>query len=339
MIRVDPMKCLPLLFLVVACGSSSSKTPDAHLIDAASTIDGPVDTAIDAPVDAPADAPPNASGTHYHYILDSLSWPTTSNQARADAFDLDNDGTLDNQLGQVTSTLTGQGLDIQTAQDQAIARGDVLMLADVQTTDLATATDAGYTMYVGTNPNPAPCSSVSDTICRHHLTGTGTFDAAATPRDAQLIGSITAGQLTAGPGHLSLQMTIFNSTPVTITLLAAHAKVTPTANGITTGILGGAIAQSDFHAKIYPAMQTGFAAVIATDCTGQNPPGCGCTANSNGATMIQLFDANHDCAVSEPEIENNSLIMALFQPDVMVEGQMALSAGFAITGVGATYTP
>jgi hypothetical protein len=136
-----------------------------------------------------------------------------------------------------------------------------------------------------------------------------------------------------------MQLSIVTGTPVTITLLAARAKLTPTSTGITTGILGGAIPMSDFHMKIYPAMQTSFAAVIARDCTGQNPPACGCTANSNGAELISLFDANHDCTVSEPEIENNSIIQALFAPDVTVEGQMALSAGFAVTGVQATYTP
>jgi hypothetical protein len=332
------MKRLPLILVVAACGSSSSKTPDAHMTDAPSTIDGPVDAPIDAAVDAPVDAPQDASGMHYHYVLDSLTWPTSTTQARDDAFDLNGDGTVDNQLGMVTATFASQGLDTQNPQDQAIARGTVLMLADVQADDLTFASGAGYTMYVGTNPNPAPCNGSGDTVCGHHLAGTGTFDAAATPRDAQLIGPITGGQLTAGPGHLSLQMTILSGAPVTITLLAAHAKLAPTVNGIS-GILGGAIAMTDFHDKIYPAMQTGFATVIARDCTGQNPPGCGCLNGSDGSNLVQLFDTNHDCAVSEPEIENNSLIMALFAPDVTVEGTQALSAGFQVTGVDATFTP
>jgi hypothetical protein len=193
-------------------------------------------------------------------------------------------------------------------------------------------------MYVGMNPNPAPCNGSSDPDCGHHLAGTGSFDAAATPRDAQLIGAITGGQLIAGPGHLSLQMSILSSAPVTITLLAARAKLAPTANGLA-GILGGAIAHGDFHDKIYPAMQTGFATVLARDCTGQNPPGCGCINGSDGSNVVLLFDANHDCTVSEPEIENNQILQALFAPDVTVEGQQALSAGFAVTGVHATFTP
>jgi hypothetical protein len=299
--------------------------------------DGSVDGPVDGAPDAPPDAPPDASGMHHHYILDNLTWPATSNEARADGFDLDGNGTIDNQLGNVTASMSSMGFDLQTPQDQAIARGTVLMLADVQADDLTTATGAGYTMYVGTNPSPAPCNGSTDTVCGHHLTGTATFDAAATPRDAQLIGSITGNQLTAGPGHLSMQLSIVTGTPVTITLLAAHAKLTTMP--FVHGILGGAIPMTDFHDKIYPAMQTSFAATIAADCTGQNPPGCGCAQNSTGATLIQLFDQNQDCTVSEPEIENNSLIHALFDSDVTVEGQAALSVGFAVTGVGATYTP
>jgi hypothetical protein len=332
------MKCVSLIFLVAACGSSSSKTPDAHMIDAPNHgADGAVDARVDGAPDAPPDAPPDASGMHHHYILDSLTWPASNGDATTDGFDLDGDGSIDNQLGRVTATMASQGFDLQTPQDQAIARGAVLMLADLQADDLTTAAGAGYTMYVGTNPSPAPCTGSSDTVCGHHLTGAATFDAAATPRDAQLIGSITSNQLTAGPGHLSMQLSIVTGTPVTITLLAAHAKLTTMP--FLHGTLGGAIPMSDFHMKIYPAMQTSFAATIAADCTGQNPPECGCTASSTGATLIQLFDANQDCTVSEPEIENNSLIHSLFASDVTVEGQAALSVGFAVTGVGANFTP
>ena len=52
--------------------------------------------------------------------------------------------------------------------------------------DRANATSAGYTMYVGTNPNPTPCNGSNDMVCRQHLTGAGMFDVAASPRDPQL---------------------------------------------------------------------------------------------------------------------------------------------------------
>lgn len=303
------------------------------MIDAPHVIDAPVDVAIDAPA--------TGSGTHYRYILDSLSWPTTNPDAQADGFDLDGNGRIDNQLGSVNAALVSNGgFDVQTPTDQAIARGDVLMLADLQTTDLTTATGAGYTMYIGTNPSPAPCNGSTDTTCRHHLDGTGTFDVAAMPRDPQLIGAVATGTYTGGPGHLSMQLSIAGGAPVTFTLLAAHAELTPTSTAITRGKIGGAIAMSDFHDKIYPALQQTFATAVTRDCTmTNNPPQCGCASNSQGANLISLYDANHDCAITTPEIENNSLTQALFAPDVTVEGQQALSAGFAVTAVKATFTP
>jgi len=70
-----------------------------------------------------------------------------------------------------------------------------------------------------------------------------------------------------------------------------------------------------------------------------NPPGCGCAQSSTGASLIGLFDANQNCAISVTEVKNNQLIMSLFAPDVTVENQQALSVGFAFTAVDATFTP
>lgn len=46
-----------------------------------------------------------------------------------------------------------------------------------------------------------------------------------------------------------------------------------------------------------------------------------------------------DCAVSVAEIEENSLIQSLLAPDVMVEGQQALSLGIKVEAAPATFTP
>jgi hypothetical protein len=339
------MKRVGVVLVVAACGSSSSKTPDAHGIDAAH-VDAPADTAsidaaIDAMPDAMIDAPAMGSGSHYHYVINSITWPETSNDARALAFDLDGNGTLDNQLGMVTATMRSQGFDLQTPQDQEIARGAVLMLADLQATDLTTATGAGFTTYGGENPNPAPCNGSADTVCGHHLTGTGTFDVAAMPRETPIVGAITSGQYTGGPGKLPMQLSIVASTPVSTTLLAAHAKLTATGSGIMQGVIGGAIPATDFDLKVYPAMAVSFQQTVQRDCSQlANPPQCGCTASSTGATLISLFDTTpSNCTISSDEVKNNSLIQALFAPDVTINGQMALSAGFGFTAVDATFTP
>jgi hypothetical protein len=338
-----------MVLVVAACGSSSShEHPDAQPpIDAApdtmpdAMVDAMIDAMPDAVPDAMIDGGSNPTGTHHHYVINSIIWPETTTDARIRAFDLDGDGQIDNQLGMVYATLRSQGLDAQTPQDVEIMRGTVLMLADLQATDLTNATDAGFTLYAGENANPPPCSSASDTVCGHHLTGTASFDAAATPRETPIVGSIVTGQYTGGPGKLPVQLSILASTPVSTTLLGAHAKLTATATGIMEGTIGGAIPATDFTTKVYPAMAASFMQIVQRDCTDlANPPLCGCVPDSTGQLLTQLFDQNPlDCAITPTEIETNSLTQALFAPDVTIDGQMAVSAGFAVTAVGATFTP
>jgi len=331
------MKRIGLLCLAAACGSSSSKQPDAAVhIDA--RVDAPADAAPDVAVDAPVDVPEGMGG-HYHYVVSQLVWPTTSNEARADGLDLDGDGAVDNQLGMVLASMHSQGFDVQTPTDQSVARGGSITLADFQATDLTNATGAGFTLYAGTNPNPMPCNGSADTVCGHHLTGTGSFDVAAMPRDTPIIGSVVNGVYTGGPGHLSVPLYVLTGSPTIITLLGARAKLAPSVGGVMNGIIAGAISMTDLD-KIYQAMQQGFTAIVARDCTMlANPPGCGCAQSSTGASLIGLFDANQNCAISVTEVKNNQLIMSLFAPDVTVENQQALSVGFAFTAVDATFTP
>ena len=61
-------------------------------------------------------------------------------------------------------------------------------------------------------------------------------------------------------------------------------------------------------------------------------------ASSTGATILSFFDANKDCTVSLDELKMNSLVMSLLQPDVTIDGKMALSIGIKATAVKATYT-
>lgn len=325
------MKRLGPLLLAAACGSSSPKMPDAHVPDASA----------DSQIDATPDAPTVPTGSHRHFVVNQLRWPTSSVESREDAFDLDGNGVLDNQIGAVIVALRSQGgIDAQPPSDAAIARGVSITLADLQTPDSTTASAAGFTLYAGTNPNPAPCNGSADSTCGRHLTGNGSFDVATSPRDMPIVGPIASGVYSGGPGHLDMPVYIASGTPAFVTLLGAHAQFTVSANGLVQGKIGGAVPITDLDTKLYPAMATGYTAMVAHDCSAlQNPPGCGCLQGSQGAALIAFFDATHDCAITVPELEENSLLMSLFQPDVLVEGQTGLSFGCAFTAVDATFTP
>lgn len=295
----------------------------------------PTDAAIDTakPIDAAVwiDAPPSPAG-HTHFVIDRQLVPTTNAQARDYGLDLNNDMTVDNQLGMVMSTLAGMGLDTQATMDEAIDTGAALTLADLGADDLTTAATATFTLYKGTSPMPTPCANAQDTICRKHLAGTGSFTVDPTaPKDPPLAGSIAAGKLTAGPGHLTIQFTMTGATPMMVTLIGARVELMPTAMAVT-GKLGGGISMTDINTKIIPAMRDSFQAQVMAECTMlQSPPTCGCPQSSQGKTLLGLFDTNpQDCTISLAEVQNNSLITSLLAPDVTLENMPALSLGLGV---------
>lgn len=310
---------------------------------------------LDAPNhDATAvDAPAVPEGPHTHYIANELHVPTTNTQARAFGLDLNNDGTVDNQLGMVFSTLSGMGFAIQDANDKAVAEGQNVLLVDFQSKDFANAPAAALTTYLGdpSTVSPAACNSSevydvpTKTGCQHHLTGNAsvTIDPGS-PLDAPLVGPLANSIYTGGPGMLSLEVVVVGG-PIRVDLIGARVKSTgliatvPPASTADTVVLGGAVTMDDVDNKFIPALQAQFVPIIQRDCTDLTaPPGCGCTTNTDGKTLIGLFDANQDCTVTIDEIKTNSLIVSLLAPDLVIDGKMALSFGVLLSVVNATFT-
>jgi hypothetical protein len=333
--------CLSLVILV-GCGSEGGGSAGPQ--DAPTGTEDMAMVKIDAPrpVDGAVDAMPDAvivPGNAFHYVHSSMLLPQNNTQARDYGLDLNGDNTVDNQLGMVIATFNAQGFDSQTPMTSAIDKGNVLMLGSVRASSLMMTALASFTIYQGANPMPAPCASAQDTVCRKHLAGTGTFSLEANaPIDPPLVGMIAANQLTAGPGHLTIRFTMLGSMPITVTLLGARVELTT--NGTSyAGKLAGAVSQADVQTKILPPLRDGFEASVMKDCTMlTSPPMCGCPSGSTGRTMLNLFDTNQNCSISLAEVQNNSLIQALFAPDVTVESKQALSFGVWVTSVAGTFT-
>ena len=309
------------------------------------------------------DGQPTPEGMHYHTVASKVFVPTTNTQAREYGLDLNADGTVDNQLGMVLSTLGSMGFDIQATIDTAVLKGSINLLMDVQTADATFMSSAatGLSVYIGSNPQPAACMTGEDvtcttakpavcTGCGHQLSPTGGMFTAATNQDIALAGKIVGGTFTGGPGDLSIQIAIGGTMPIPLNLLGARAKATGmsdanlgTVSGSTvTGgvVLGGAITQDDINNNIIPAVVNQLTPTIARDCTMTSPPvtGCGCGDGTTGKTIIGLFDTNNDCMVSVDEVKSNSLIMSLLAPDVTIDGKMALSLGIKVAAEKATFT-
>ena len=282
-----------------------------------------------------------ATGPHHHFVVNKAFIPKNSTEAHMFGLDLNGDKAVDNQLGMVLGTLGSQGFDIQTSIDTAVNQGSIILLADMQTSDYMTSSGAGLKVLLGSNPVPAACTDASDKVCGHHLTGTGMFDAAAT--DAEVTGKIVNGTFNGGPGDLNLKLSIAGAN-VDLSLIGARAQVTGMSDaGIMSGIVAGAVTQDDLNTKVLPAIQSSLAPLIARDCTKLDMPtanpACGCADGSTGKTVISLFDTTpKDCMVTTAEIMNNGLIMSLLQPDVTINGVMALSIGIKVTAVAGKYT-
>ena len=308
-----------LLVILVACGDHNSH-------------------GVDAPVDMPVDAPAPPVG-HHHYVVDHVSVPTTNEEARMFALDIDGNGQVDNQLGMVISTFTTMGIDLQGAMTSAVDTGKLILLGDLYATDFTAPLATTFTIYQGADPKPPACTGPQDTTCRHHLTGNATFSiAAGAPIDPPLPGALVNGVLTGGPGHLTIELT-FGGAPTTVTLIGARVKLqTPTDTGIAASILAGAISATEVDQKLIPSWRDGVMAMVMRDCSMlSNPPSCGCAEGSDGKTSIGLYDANHDCNVTVDEVRKSSLTMSLFAPDLTIESVPALSLGVRVTAVGAGF--
>jgi hypothetical protein len=319
------------LVFILACGCTGVHTnpvqPDAR----------PDAPEIDAPIDGPTIL------TTHHYVMDKQIIPTTNTEARNLGLDINNDTVTDNQLGAVIGTLVAQGLDPQPALDTAIDHGTILMLIDFEANGFTTS-ETRFTLFSGANPQPPACNGGADTVCRHHLAGTGSFAVAATSaHDPLLTGNMVGGTALTNvdpAGHLQIQTSLLTANPITLNLIGARVKVVgPSDPGITSGVIAGAVAQTEIDAKLLPAWQQTFDATMKADCPGA-PPSCGCVTGSTGKSFQQLFDTSpRDCTISLNEIKTNSLIVSLLAPDVTIEGNQALSFGFGFTAVKAVFTP
>jgi hypothetical protein len=310
---------LIILVILVGCGGD----------DDCCTIDAP-------PVDIMLIDSPMLPATHHHFVIDKELVPTTNTQAREYGLDLNGDMTVDNQLGMVLSTLAAMGFPVQAETDRLLDTGAAIMLVDLGSDDLTTESTATFTIYQGMNPTPPACASAQDTICRKHFTGSASFQVKPSPIDPPLLGMIAASKLTAGPGHLTIQLTITGGAPLVIPLIGARVEFTTTT---AMGKLAGAVTKTDLDTKVLPQMRDAFAIAVMRDCIMlSSPPACGCAADTTGKTLLGLFDVSpKDCAISLAEVQNNSLLVSLFAPDVTVEGVQALSLGVGFHAVAATF--
>jgi hypothetical protein len=274
---------------------------------------------------------PPLEGDYYQYVVSDLRVPTNNNEAREYGLDLNDDKTPDNQLGMIFGTLDSQGLGIADTAHEALLRGGLVMLAEIQTTSLDNADDAGLITYLGDDPVPNACLDENDlSTCGQHLMGTGQFTVDLDTASHQARGPIKNGVFSESTGIAPIEFAISLAGVIRVDLRGAKVKITQLSPDGGRGVIAGAIAPIDIDGVVIPEAAQQMDRIVSNECTGG--PGssgpCGCTAR--GKTLVELFDVDDNCRIEVDEVGENSLVRSLLAPDVRVHGQEMLSFGVGV---------
>ena len=343
---------LPFLLIPLAGCPDNMGTPiDAGEIDVRTVdvIDPPLpDGDIDAigpvpdasPIDASeidggfADASrPDATpiGTEYtHYVSNTINVPETQSETRAFALNIDGDPNdrPDNALGGIFATLKQQNVDIQSAVTAAVVNGRTVMLHSLRIPELGSP-PASWKVLLGL-PSATP----------PHFDGTDSFTVDSTgPDHPGLAGNLTGGVFTGGPGNVSFDLALAAGPPVRFNVVGARIVATPSADGCSEGVLGGALTRDEISNSLIPAFASLFNASIRDDAPdGANLAACRAAddvcpnaqsgeptscdvarrvcVTSSSRTILNLFDADKDVQITADEVATSPLVQALFAPDV-----------------------
>ncbi|MBS1123786.1 MAG: hypothetical protein H6Q90_6014 [Deltaproteobacteria bacterium] len=277
-------------------------------------------------------------GVHYQYVVSELRVPTNAVTARENSLDLDGNDSTDNQLGQVFGALNQNGLGVGDTAREALLRGGLVMLADLETTDFENTKISGFTTYLGSDPDPAPCLDPARLeSCGQHVLGQGHFSVDDSSASDHAVAPIVDGVFIDTVGVLPVEIAIDPSMPIRLDLRGARVRLSQLSEGHVSGILGGGITQADIDGVVIPQATAQMNRIVQAECaqpSGQPP--CGCLGR---ADLLQyVFDDDDDCQIEVGEISTNSLVRSLLDPDIVVDGQPLLSFGVGVELATATFT-
>lgn len=246
----------------------------------------PTQTAVVMPV----------TGVEYHFVTNKLQIPTTQEQARAFALNVDGDpqGKADNMFGGLFTLLTSAvpGIEMQSTLDQAITSGQLVALHEVKADDPLNDPSVSWTIFQGQKTSSLPAFDSSDEFM---------LDSAATT-NMPIVGSLTSGHFAGGPGTAHIQI-FFMGQLVDVNLVGVHLEADVTAQGCVNGKLGGGVTDEEFRGRLLPAIAGGLNLLITTNKTG-------------ASTLLQTFDSDKSGTITVQEIENNPLLMLMISPDL-----------------------
>lgn len=264
----------------------------------------------------------SATGTAHGYVASAIELPTSSSEAKSLGRDINGDGHPDNALGNFFAVLAISGLDLQSATQDAVKSGDLLMLGSIHTRSLVKDSKASWRVLYA-KPSAPP-----------NFSGAGSFrvDPVA-PASSRLPARIKKHHVTTVAGSIPVELD-FGAGIATFWLRNAEVSATCKLSHCSKGRITGVIMQTDVKNVLLPQLASQFTAILTRDC----PTAMTCADGSEGNTLEQLFDANKDDQISAAELQQNSLIKAVLVPDIATKKHHkpdAISAGFGFTSVKA----
>jgi hypothetical protein len=230
------------------------------------------------------------TGAQRRYVVDSFTLPTSNTEARELGADLDGDGMIDNQLGQSISTMTSYG-DITMHADDMIASGALASTFIIQANDYGTDPTVAVTYY---GSDGAPAKRVG-----------GTFE------DGVFVSNRTA--TSEVPGEVLARLPVFvDVEPSELPLFGVQMTLVPDGRGFVASV-SGVIESDDALRLAYEAMVN----VIAAE-------------PDKHRDMLQILDANHDYVVDYSEAAMNTLMTAMFSPELTVDGRESIGLGYRV---------
>src|SRR5438270_676234 len=185
------------------------------------------------------------------YVTNAVTVP----QQRSDyAIDLNGDGRVDNQLGNIIGALEGQMLHVQDGVNTAVTDGSLIVLLSESSTDAAFQSDSCATATVNVGQSIVKPATPD-------YSGMGHFSIDSTNPGGMFNGPIKAGKFssappatTSSPVSVTIKLPLVaGADPVKLVVDGAHLQFTRDASGkITGGQLNGAIKETAVQMDIIP---------------------------------------------------------------------------------------
>ena len=320
--------------LILACGCGGRSVPVGGDGGAEGGVpDGGRDGVITQPEAGPVDGGRDGTivGSEHQFVIDQIDLPTSSTKAKEYAFDLDHNGTLDNQYGNILAALASAmgSASPQATLDTAMSQGRVIHLLAIYAASMQDGASAGEWEFLGQPAGGQPQPG-----------GTFVVDTVNGPADAYSGGSIAAGfgQFGGDTAIIVLNIPVLFGGLEGVVLHAARLEFQASADGLTlTGRIGGALTESDVQTRVIPQQAAQMDAVVSAQCTTVSGT-CVCQSGSGAETIQSMFDTDGNCHISVDEVANNNIIKAFLKGDVMLaDGSKGLSLGVGFHAVHASF--